>query len=162
VTVIVTGPAGAGKTTVGRQLAHDLAWPFLDADDLHTAEAIGRMRRGGGLTDADREPCLRRVRDAIVETVDRAGHVVVACSALKARYRATLSTGVPDVRWIYLDADEALLRRRLTAREGHFAGPALLASQLADLEPPHDALVLPAALPVADLVARIRSAIDAA
>ena len=59
------GPAGAGKTTVGQLLAHDLKWPFLDADSLHSPENVARMHRGESLTDADREPWLQAVHDTI-------------------------------------------------------------------------------------------------
>jgi len=153
------GPAGAGKTTVGRQLAGDLGWPFLDADSLHVPEAVERMHRGQSLTDAEREPWLLRVRDAIGQIGETAPHVVVACSALKQQYRDLLTADLSDVRWVYLDAPEALLQERLAARTGHFAGPGILPGQLAALEPPTDAVIVPAALPVREAVAIIRAAI---
>lgn len=153
------GPAGAGKTTVGQLLARDLRWPFLDADSLHSPENVARMHRGEALSDAEREPWLQRVHDAILEILSSSPHVAVACSALKQHYRTVLQTGVPDVRWIYLQASAALLAHRLATRTGHFAGPEILAGQLADLEPPTDAIVVPAALLPADAVAMIRSAI---
>lgn len=153
------GPAGAGKTTVGQLLAHDLQWPFLDADSLHSSENVARMHRGESLTDADREPWLHRVHDAILQTLARSPHVAVACSALKQHYRDVLALGVPDIRWIYLQASPALLEHRLSTRTGHFAGPAILAGQLAALEAPADAVLVPAALPPAEAVALIRTAI---
>lgn len=153
------GPAGAGKTTIGRLLAHDLRWPFLDADSLHSPENIARMHHGESLTDADREPWLQRVHDTILQMLAGSPHAAVACSALKQHYRDVVAAGVPDVRWVYLDAPPALLEQRLSTRTGHFAGSAILAGQLADLEPPTDALIVPAALPPADAVSLIRSAI---
>ena len=158
-TVVLMGPAGAGKTTVGQLLAHDLRWPFLDADSLHSPENVARMHRGEALSDAEREPWLQRVHDAILEILSSSPDVAVACSALKQHYRTVLEAGVPDVRWIYLQASAALLVHRLETRTGHFAGPAILAGQLADLEPPTNAIVVPAALLPADAVAMIRSAI---
>ena len=159
-TVVLMGAAGAGKTTIGQLLARELRWPFLDADSLHSPENIARMHRGESLTDADREPWLRRVHDAILQLLTNSPHAaVVACSALKQHYRDVLASGVPDVRWIYLQATAALLERRLSARTGHFAGSAILAGQLADLEPPDDAVIVPAALVPPDAVALIRSAI---
>ncbi len=158
-TIVMMGAAGAGKTTVGRQLAQDLGWPFLDADTLHAPDAIEHMHHGQSLTDAEREPWLLRVRDAIRQSRETTPHLVVACSALKQRYRDLLAGDLPDIRWVYLDAPESLLRERLAARTGHFAGAAILPGQMADLEPPADALVVPAALPVHEAVARIRTAI---
>lgn len=151
------GPAGAGKSTVGRTLAARLRWSFLDADDLHSNDAIAKMTRGVGLDDDDRAGWLERVnaamRDAALAGVD----IVVACSALRERYRARLSSGVPALRWVYLESDPSTLQQRLAVREGHFAGPALLGAQLAALEPPLDAVPVDATAPierVADAICR--------
>lgn len=155
--VVVSGVSGSGKTTVGRALANNLGWSFHDADDLHSAENIDRMRQGLPLDDAMREPWLRRVR-AVIEGAlrDRRG-AVMACSALKAKYRRILSEGLDAVRFVFLHAERELLQQRLAERVGHFAGPALIESQLAALETPNEALNLDASRPVAELVAAIRS-----
>lgn len=150
--VIVTGVTGSGKSTVGRALADRLGWRFHDADDLHSAENVERMRRNEPLTDAQRLPWLRRVR-AVVEEAARDGRgEVIACSALKARYRETIAGGVAGVRFVHLTGTPELLRERLTHRPDHFAGPGLLDSQLAALEPPGEALTLDVQLPVDALV----------
>jgi gluconokinase len=96
----------------------------------------------------------------MVDISRRGDNAVLACSALKQQYRDVLESGVPDVRWVYLRGDAALLRNRLAHRAGHFAGPALVDAQLADLEPPANALVLDARRPVDALVDEIRAAID--
>jgi gluconokinase len=154
--IVVTGAAGSGKTTVGRTLAATLGWRFVDADDRHTPANIARMRAGQPLTDADRAPWLESLHDTIAVAIGRRESLVVACSALKEQYRQQLRGGLRSVRFIYLHAEPALLRDRLAARTGHFAGPALLASQLRDLEPPADALVLPADAAPESLVAAAR------
>jgi gluconokinase len=123
VTIVVMGPAGAGKTTVGKALGGELGCLFLDADDFHSPESIEHMRKGQSLTDADREPWLARIRHAIDQERDRGRSVVVACSALKQRYRELLTGSLPDTRWVYLQAPAALLEARLAERQGHFAGP---------------------------------------
>ena len=153
--LIVTGVAGSGKSTVGRAAAERLGWRFVDADDLHDAAAIARIRAGRPLDDEMRSPWLGRVREEIAEAIAAGSPTVIACSALKERYRHVLAGGVPQVRFVFLAADEALLRTRLAGREGHFAGPALLASQLADLEPPAYGLHLDASRPVEELADRI-------
>jgi gluconokinase len=154
-TVILTGVAGSGKSTVGRALADELAWRFCDADDLHDAESVARMRRGEPLDDEQRGPWLKRVRRVIEEMKRGGAPVVIACSALKAQYRRILAEGLPGIRFVFLTGDPALLRERLAGRRRHFAGPELLASQLADLEPPDDALWVDASLPVETIVDRI-------
>lgn len=153
--VVLMGAAGAGKTTVGKALAHALGWTFLDADDLHGAANVEKIHSGVPLTDADRAPWLARTHDAIATLARHGGNAVVACSALRERYRATLSHGVPDLRWVFLEADRGVLAARLHARAGHFAGPEILDSQLRELERPRHVLTLRADLPVKALVDQI-------
>jgi gluconokinase len=155
--VVISGVSGSGKTTVGRALATDLGWSFYDADDLHSTGNIERMRQGLALDDAMREPWLRRVRAVIEDAVREGRGAVVACSALKAKYRRILSEGLEPVRFVFLEADHDLLQHRLATRTGHFAGAALIDSQLAALEPPSSALNLDASRPVAELITAIRS-----
>jgi gluconokinase len=152
----MTGAAGAGKTTVGRQLAQALGWRLIEGDDYHSPASVAKMRAGIALSDADRTPWLAALHRVIETAVSRREHLVVACSALRERYRRTLHGDLPGVRFVYLCADEPTLRRRLTARTGHFAGPALLDSQLAALEPPADALTVEATLPPRQIVDRVR------
>ena len=154
------GATGAGKSTVGAALSSSLGWPFLDADDLHSPAHIEKMRAGVALSDDDREPWLRRIHERLSEVARDEQNVVLACSALKPAYRRTIAEGIPDVHWVLLDADPALLQARLLTRRGHFAGPALVPTQLAALEPPDDAIVIAAAQPVDSIVQEIRKALD--
>ena len=154
------GPSGAGKTTIGRALAVALGWQFVEADDLHSPENVEKMRRGKALTDADREPWLAAVRNAIASAVERGEPTVVACSALKQSYRDLLSRGLTDVHFVYLKADRRLLEHRLATRQAHFAGPALVKSQLATLEEPTaEALTIDAANTPDEIVTAIRRAL---
>jgi len=158
--VVMMGAAGAGKSTVGARLAAVLGWPFLDADALHPPPNVEKIRRGIPLTDADRDPWLARVR-ARIDDYARAGQsAVVACSALRRAYRERLRVD-PAVRFVFLKGEPTLLRDRLNRRVGHFLKAPLLASQLASLEEPVDALTIDAALPVDEIVQRIRSALNA-
>jgi len=156
VVVVLFGAAGAGKTTVGRALAGALGWRFVDGDDFHSPAASAKMRAGAPLTDADRAPWLAALHQAIAIAVGRREPLVVACSALRARYRERLRGGLPTIRFAYLKADETTLRRRLTERAGHFAGPALITSQLATLEESEDGLTVDATEPPERIVAAIR------
>ena len=154
--VIVMGPAGAGKSTVGRALAADLGWTFVDADDLHAPASIEKMRGGNAMSDAERWPWLRRVKETVEQKRASGASVVLACSALRQDYRDFLGAGGTDVRIVFLNGTPALLESRLTRRTGHFAAVGLLNSQLDALEPPADALTVDASLPVERLVAQIR------
>ena len=140
------GAAGSGKTTVGRALAAARGWRFVDADDQHAPASVAKMASGVPLTDADRWPWLDRLRAIIATAISAGDPLVLACSALKAAYRARLVGDDRDrVRFVYLAATPELLRARLEGRTGHFMKPAMLASQLATLESPEDALTLDAA-----------------
>jgi gluconokinase len=156
--IVLMGPAGAGKTTVGRALGAAAGWPFYDADDLHPSANVVKIRRGMPLDDEDREPWLVRVRQLLEEVTRKDGDAVLACSALRERYRTHLGDGLPGVRFVMLDADREVLERRIAGREGHFAGTAILDRQLADLEKPRHALTLSADRPVAVLVREICAA----
>ena len=156
--VIVMGVVGSGKTTVGSLLAAQLEWEFADADDFHPQSNVDKIRHGIPLTDEDREPWLDRLRDAIIGWMDTGTSVVLACSALKRSYRAKLNVG-PQVHFVYLKGDAALISNRLRSRHGHFASESILASQLADLEEPEAAVTVEINHSPEQIVAGIRRAL---
>jgi len=135
VIVIVFGVSGAGKTTVGKLLAPKLGWHFLEADDFHPAANVEKMRGGHPLTDEDRWPWLKRLREQIERSLAARENAVLACSALKRKYRDCLRVN-SDVRFVFLRGDYALIEKQLRGRRGHFMNPDLLRSQFADLEEP--------------------------
>ena len=153
--VIVMGVVGAGKTTVGRLLAEQQGWLFADADDYHSAANIEKIRRAIPLTDDDRRPWLEQLRNLLIEWNSRKFNGVLACSALKQAYRQELQIA-PDVRFVYLHGSPEIITRRLSARHGHFAGSQLLSSQLADLQPPDDAIDVDIDQSPAKIVGEIR------
>jgi len=134
--VIVTGVSGSGKSTVGALLASRLRWEFEDADWLHPAANVDKMHSGIPLTDEDRWPWA----DAVAAWIDhcrRSGaHGVIACSALKRRYRNILIGDRADGRLVYLEGDEELIARRIATRHEHFMPRSLLHSQFEALEEP--------------------------
>ena len=156
--IIVMGAAGAGKTTIGQALAAELGWPFVEGDDYHPPANVRKMRDGVALTDADRAPWLSALAAALGRALDRREHTVFACSALKQRYRIALRDGRRSVRFVYLEASEALLAERVKRRAGHFFNPALVGSQLAALEAPDDpqTVTLDAARPPEEILWSIR------
>lgn len=146
VSIVIMGVSGSGKTTLGRALAETRGGQFLDADDFHSAINIEKMRRGEALTDDDREPWLQTLR-ALLHSGPRG--IVLACSALRERYRTILGIDGERVRLVYLMAKREELQLRLASRQGHFAGPDLLDSQLSTLEEPLHGLRLLGSAPVA-------------
>jgi gluconokinase len=152
--VIVMGVSGAGKSTVGERLARRLGWRFADADDYHGPHSVEKLRRGIPLDEADRAPWLGALRDQIAGWLARGEPAVLACSALRQRHREALRVS-PQVRFVHLHGSPELLRERLAQRRGHFAAPELLASQLALLEEPADALHVGVESPPDEIAAQI-------
>ena len=158
------GPAGSGKTTIGKLLAERLSWEFADGDDFHPPANIAKMSRGIPLTDEDRLPWLQSIRDAMQQWMAQGRNVVVACSALKRSYRDLL--GVPsnarDIKLVYLKGTFDLLLERLHSRTGHYMKEKMLISQLADLEEPEDALTVDLSNSPEEIVSEIRKRLEIA
>ncbi|PYK32585.1 MAG: gluconate kinase [Verrucomicrobia bacterium] len=133
--LIIFGVSGAGKTTVGKLLARELGWSFIEADDFHPAANIEKMRSGHPLTDKDRWPWLEQLRQQIERSFSAGENAVLACSALKRAYRDRLRVS-DEVKFVFLSGDYALVEKQLRSRHGHFMNAALLQSQFDDLEEP--------------------------
>jgi gluconokinase len=139
---IIMGVLGSGKTTIGQLLSEKIHCVFRDADEYHSASNRGKMVHGIPLTDEDRKPWIFAVR-AVIDTELAVGvDCVMACSALKEKYRQTLMQGRKDIKLIYLKGEKELIAERVKKRGGHFVNPILLDSQLADLEEPKDAITV--------------------
>lgn len=134
--LVVMGVSGSGKTTIAKVLAARLGWPFEEGDHLHPASNIAKMHSDVPLTDADRRPWLDKVA-ARIDGWRQAGRPgIITCSALKRSYRHVIADDRPEVCFLYLHGDRALIAARLAARKGHFMPADLLDSQLATLEAP--------------------------
>ena len=133
--VVVMGVAGAGKTTVAAALAEKLGWTLAEADEFHTQANIDKMTNGVPLTDDDRWPWLRAIRDWMTEQARGGRSTVLTCSALKRSYRRLLAEAEGRVVFAHLEGSPELLAERMSSRSGHFMPTGLLPSQLATLEP---------------------------
>lgn len=139
--IVIAGVSGSGKSTVGRLVADRLGAEFLDADDFHPPANVAKMRSGVPLDDDDRAGWLARLGEELAARES----VVLACSALKRKYRDQLRAAAPGVKFVLLKADPAEIRHRMelrAARDGHFMPPGLLDSQIATLEVAEDLLAI--------------------
>ncbi|MFO1309021.1 MAG: gluconokinase [Burkholderiales bacterium] len=156
--VVVMGVTGCGKSTVGAALAQRMGWRFLDADDFHPPANVAKMAAGTPLTDGDRWPWLDRLAAELRAIEQSGGSAVLACSALKASYRARLAAA-GNVRFVHLAGDEATIAARLASRRHRYMPASLLASQFATLEAPENAIEVDVRLPVERQVEAIRTAL---
>ncbi|KAG5474349.1 hypothetical protein LSCM1_03129 [Leishmania martiniquensis] len=148
--VVVCGPSGAGKTTVGKVLATILKCSFEEGDDYHSDVNKRKMQSGVPLTDEDRAPWLHRLAEEVLAPCKGRGavSVVLACSALRRRYRDVLrginrsayteeaadTSQNSEIFFVLLSGDAKLIEERLRARQGHFMPVSLHLSQLCTLE----------------------------
>jgi gluconokinase len=161
--VIVMGVSGCGKSTIGALLAQRLGWTYEDADWFHPASNVDKMHSGIPLTDEDRWPWLNAVAAWIDKARRSGGHGVIACSALKRRYRDVLIGDRADVRLVYLKGDETLIARRVATRHEHFMPRSLLHSQFEALEEPgpdENPITVSIEPQPREIVARILSALN--
>jgi gluconokinase len=140
--VIVMGVSGSGKTTVGQALAGRLGCAFYDADNFHPPANVAKMSSGMPLSDEDREPWLEVLNGLIAENLEKNASLVLACSALKEKYRQHLVRGHENkTQFVYLEGDFETIYTRMQARQ-HFMKPTMLQSQFDTLEEPADAIVV--------------------
>lgn len=156
---VVMGVCGCGKSALGAQLAARLGVAFIEGDDFHSEANVAKMRAGTALTDGDREGWLRALRAELAAAGDKG--IVLSCSALKRAYRDVLrgeGAQGPDVRFVHLDGERALLDARVRARPGHYMPASLLDSQLQTLErlqPDEAGITLDIRAPLDELLAQV-------
>jgi gluconokinase len=134
--LVVMGVSGSGKSTIGSRLGARLGIPFADGDDYHAPANKMKMAKGIPLDDEDRWPWLGEIGRALASSTSDHGSTVIACSALKRRYRDYLRTFAPDVVFVYLSGQAATLSARIGGRVHEYMPSTLLESQLATLEEP--------------------------
>lgn len=157
--IVVMGVSGSGKTTVGSLLAQKLGWQFFDADDFYPRENREKMANGVPLTDEDRAGWLTGLRDLVRERVKMGDPCVLACSALKQRYRDILAVD-EKVRFAYLHGSYDQVETRLKRRKGHYMTVQLLQSQFEALEEPREAVIVDISHSPEEIVDIIRKGLE--
>ena len=158
--IVLIGPMGSGKTTIGKLLAETNGYHFADGDDYHPKENVDKMAAGIALSDEDRQPWLARLADLIDEFSSAPQTLVLACSALKEQYRRTLGIDQQGVISVYLKGSLELLTQRITEREHQYMDKSLLESQLSTMEDPAGGLVVEISSNPLQIVAEITTRIS--
>jgi len=144
--IIIMGVSGCGKTTIGTMLAEQLGCRFYDGDDYHPPANIAKMASDIPLDDADRAGWLAALAAIIQEGLAIGENGVMACSALKEKYRWVLRVDPAKVRFIYLKGSYELILSRMKTRDAHYMKPEMLRSQFEALEEPREALTMDVSL----------------
>lgn len=153
--ILIMGVTGSGKSTIGKTLSAALGWKYFDADDFFSPASVQKMRQGIPLDDNDRQPWLEQLRALIQGTLTKDESAILACSALKQRYRELLV--IDDrVQLVYLKGDHGVIEGRLRARRNHYMNPKLLDSQFQILEEPDSGLHVDISPSPEDIVNTIR------
>ena len=129
----LVGPAGSGKTTIGKNIKKKLKFRFFEADNFHSLGNINKMRKGIKLKYKDRLPWLRRINKSLKGYNNFDGKYIIACSALKKNYRNILSKDLNSVFFIYLKCKEIELIKRNYYRK-HFFSLNLIKDQIFNFE----------------------------
>ena len=159
--LIVMGPMGSGKTTVGSLLAKRLGWRFIEGDDFHPPANVEKMRKGIPLTGRERVPWLDALAQQIAACRKRGEPAVLACSALKEDYRKRLGVDQQIVVTVFLKGSHDQLLERIEARAHPYMNAGLLESQLDTLEPPMDGIVVDIDTTPGSIVERVVEALKA-
>jgi gluconokinase len=153
--LVLMGVSGCGKSSVGEALSHELSWPFYDGDDFHPPENVAKMAVGYPLNDADRAPWLKILNVLISDHLTAGESILLACSALKKKYRDQLAEGNSEIKFIHLKGSFELILSRMKARTGHFMQSEMLQSQFDTLEEPDNAIVVNIEHNLAQIAAQI-------
>jgi len=133
---IIMGVSGTGKSSLGKQMAHELAMTFIDADDFHSAQAKKHMADNKPLTDEMRKPWLVAIITHLNSLYLQGNSVVLAYSGLKSAHRELFRALSFYCHFFYLIGDKEVIAKRITQRESHFFSPDLLVSQFEAMESP--------------------------
>lgn len=132
--IILFGVSGSGKSTIGKKLSKDLKFKFIEGDDFHSINNINKMKRKLALNDNDREEWLQALNNKLK---NQSINTVLACSALKEKYRKKLIRGLDiNIFWFCLKGEFDLINQRLKKRNNHFFSSSLLQSQYDIIEYP--------------------------
>jgi len=133
-TLIIMGVAGSGKSTVGKLLAAELGFLFLEGDDFHSIEAKAMMAAGTPLRSDLRQGWVDRLASTLAAHAAAGQSCVLSYSGLIASQRQQLRFAGSQTRFIYLQGSAELLAARLAERSGHYMPASLLQSQLDSMQ----------------------------
>ncbi|KAK1240278.1 hypothetical protein MKX08_007720 [Trichoderma sp. CBMAI-0020] len=140
--IVMMGPSGTGKSTMGNGIAQALDIPFIEGDKLYSRQDIATTRSGITLSDEDSLSWIDRISRRTTETLTDLGYncSVVSCSALREKYRNQIRRHMAThkVKAIFIDlqAERNILLRRIQKRQCTVLEVLLIHNQLDVYEKP--------------------------
>ena len=154
----IIGVSGCGKSTIAKKLSESLDLPYYDADDFHPKANIDKMSAGQPLNDEDRAPWLAMLSSNL-QKWEKEGGAILACSALKEKYRKILSQGLDNCTWIILEGSYELILDRMQKRKGHYMGGEMLRSQFEAFEVPSYGIHIDIQKSPEEIIAKLKSSL---
>ncbi len=154
----VIGVSGCGKTTIAKKLSNDLGLPFYDADDFHPQANIDKMSSGKPLNDEDRASWLE-ILSVNLQQWEGEGGAILACSALKEKYRNRLAQDLKNCFWVFLSGSYELIFDRMRKRKNHYMSEEMLRSQFETLEVPDYGIHVDIGKSPEEIVEKIKSSL---
>ena len=112
--IAIDGPAGAGKSTVGRQVAQRLGLDYLDTGAMYRAVAFAALRQGVSVSD---EPSVAALAEEMSLSVSDAGVMVDGVDATADIRGRAVTEAVSAVAANSAVREELRGRQRSWARE---------------------------------------------
>jgi len=113
--VALVGPRCSGKTSVGRELARKLAWPFVDLDEEIAATHAGARGAGEVLAELG-EAAFRALEERTLrERLAKGGPVVIACGGGVVELASSRQVLARRATCVWLRVGAIELARRMRA-----------------------------------------------
>jgi len=115
--IVLVGLMGSGKTTVGKRIAQELGFPFVDSDDV-VASVAGKSVRD--MFAQDGEAVFRRCESDAIKSVlvGRQSSVVLATgggAVISSENRSLISEQASNVVWLDASVDDLVVRTKQSA-----------------------------------------------
>jgi len=138
------GLLGVGKNFVGKVFAKEFGFTFYDADQDLTEAMKEALASHQEFTEQMRDEYFEIVIGRIAEWKKNHKRLVIAQALFKNRHRHRLLTHFPEIKFVWVQAEEPLIAKRLEARQDPLAGKSYseMVNKLFEVpDVPHEVLV---------------------